>query len=287
MDFINKYLRTPTATSSTPSNQPATNINNDFNYKNPDNNPISDDSLKDYIPENLVVSFTNLKNAINGKKTILENYKGLYDKLVSINSLLDTYINQHTKIENKIDKLEEKKDELEDKQPDSPDIEDLQKQIEKLKLEKQENDAKMNAIIELLKQASDYINDMYPKDKTDITRIQNLIDQMNGKLSGVSDSSDPRFSQIYGDKNRSSSFSGTNPMGKRIDDDDDEQKGGYRYSSSQMRRKSTKRRSSSSGSSGSSRRRRNKNNTKKMMLGGKRKTRKSCKSTKRNKKQKK
>jgi len=246
------------ASSSSPAqpNQPQP----DFNYSNIDTIPVS-----------LRPTFDNLKKAINAKKNILEQYKGLYATLQSMDGLLDTYITNHATANQKLSELTTEKEALElerDNLKSQSTPEDLRKitelnqeiavkqdEINQLTQQQSINVDNMTAISKLLEEATTYINNMYPTDNTEITNIQKLIGEMKGKLGSVPEVREPDvdFADVY-NPNRPN----------RIVD------GGYRYSSSQMRRKSTARRSSSSRSSSSQRRRNKKRTAKKMMLGGKR-----------------
>lgn len=235
------------------------------------------------IPVSLQPTFNNLQKAINVKKNILEQYKGLYATLQSMDGLLITYISNHATTTQELENLKTEKEILENKRNDlnnrpstnpedqaqiaklNQQIADKQDEINKLNKQQSLNVDNMTAISKLLDEATNYINSMYPTDNTEITNIQTLINQMKGKLGSVPVVAEPEvnFGDVYNPQN-------TN----RIDAE-----GGYRYSSSQMRRKSTARRSSASGSSSSRRRRNKKRTAKKIMLGGKRM--KKAKSTKR------
>ena len=240
------------------------------------------------IPVSLQPTFNNLKKAINAKKNILEQYKGLYATLQSMDGLLITYISNHASTTQELDdlktekeRLENERNELNNRPSTNPEdqaqiatlnqqIADKQNEIDQLNKQQSLNVDNMTAINKLLDEATNYINSMYPTNNTEITNIQKLIDQMKGKLGSVPVVADAEFNfdSVY---NQYRGIGSSN------------RKGGYRYSSSQMRRKSTARRSSSSRSS-SSQRRRNKNKnkqTKKMMLGGKRMKKAKSKFTKR------
>ena len=267
----------PDATPNTPSvsgpNQPSP----DFEY-----------SDINTIPVSLQPTFNNLKKAINAKKNILEQYKGLYATLQSMDGLLITYISNHASTTQELDdlktekeRLENERNELNNRPSTNPEdqaqiatlnqqIADKQNEIDQLNKQQSLNVDNMTAINKLLDEATNYINSMYPTNNTEITNIQKLIDQMKGKLGSVPVVADAEF-------NFDSVYNPYREIGSS------NRKGGYRYSSSQMRRKSTARRSSSSRSS-SSQRRRNKNKnkqTKKMMLGGKRMKKAKSKFTKR------
>jgi len=260
MSNILNYFRGRTSSSpvSAPAqpNQPQL----DFEYSNIDT-----------IPGSLQPAFNNLKKAINDKKNILEQYKGLYARLQSMDGLLDSYINNHASTTQELDELKTEKetlvserDNLKNQPRTNPEdqakiadlnqkIADKQIEIDQLNEQQSLNINNMTAIDKLLDEATSYINNMYPTDNTDITNIQRLIDQMKDKLQNspvASKDNDFGFDEVYVN----------NPI----------RRGGYRYSSSQMRRKSTARRSSSSGSSSSKRRRNKKRTAKKIMSGGKR-----------------
>jgi hypothetical protein len=237
------------------------------------------------IPVSLQQTFNNLKKAINDKKNILEQYKGLYARLQSMDGLLDTYITNHATANQKLSELTTEKEALElerDNLKSQSTPEDLRKitelnqeiagkqdEINQLTQQQSINVDNMTAINKLLDEATSYINNMYPRDNTEITNIQTLIDQMKGKLGSVPVVTEPDvdLGEVH------------NPYLKIGNGN---RKGGYRYSSSQMRRKSTARRSSSSRSSSSQRRRnKNKNKQTKKMLGGKRMKKIKSKFTKR------
>jgi chromosome segregation ATPase len=276
MSGILNYLRGRSSSSpvSSPAqpNQPPP----DFDYSNIDTIPVS-----------LRPTFDNLKKAINAKKNILEQYKGLNATLQSMDGLLDSYISNHASTTQELDELKTAKERLENErdnlnnQPrtnpeDQAKIADLnqkiadkQSEIDQLNEQQSLNINNMTAINKLLDEATTYINNMYPRDNTEITNIQRLIDQMKGKLQGSQVApidNEFEFDDVY------------NPNPKIVDGN---RKGGYRYSSSQMRRKSTARRSSSSRSSSSKRRRNKKRTARKNMLGGKRMKKTKSKFTKR------
>ena len=264
------FGRGSSSSSSTPSspNQPSP----DFEY-----------SDINTIPVSLQPPFDNLKKAINDKKNILEQYKGLYAKLQSMDVLLITYINNHVSttkelstLQSQKTTLEEERDKLSRQTPSDPAeilalnkrIEEKEDVINQLNQEQSLNVGNMTAISKLLDEATNYINSMYPTDNTEITNIQTLIDQMKGKLGSVPVEAEPEvnFGDVY------------NPIPVI---NNNIKRGGYRYSSSQMRRKSTAKRSSSSRSYSSQRRRNKKRTAKKMMLGGKRMKKAKAKFTKR------
>jgi len=239
------------------------------------------------IPGSLQPTFNNLKKAINDKKNILEQYKGLYATLQSMDGLLGKYITDHATTTRELDELKTEKQRLEKEKEDlinqprtNPEdlskiealnqaIRDKESQIKQFEQQQLVNDDKMKAIGLLLEKTTTYINNMYPTDNTEITNIQTLIDQMKIKLGSVPVVQEPEvnFGDVY------------NPMKKGTGI------GGYRYStSSQMRRKSTARRSSSSGSSSSKRRRNKKRTAKKIMSGGKRMKKKRATKRKNHKK---
>jgi len=238
------------------------------------------------IPGSLQPTFNNLKKAINDKKNILEQYKGLYATLQSMDGLLGKYITDHATTTRELDELKTEKQRLEKEKEDlinqprtnpedlskiealNQEITRKQNEINQLTQQQSINVDNITAITKLLEKTTTYINNMYPRNNTEITDIQTLIDKMKNKLGSVPVVTEPEvnFGQAY------------NPIpviGNR--------KGGYRYSSSQMRRKSTARRSSSSGSSSSKRRRNKKRTARKNMLGGKRmkKSKSKSKSSKR------
>jgi hypothetical protein len=261
-------------------------MNNLFNRFNPftsssspaqPNQPQGDFDYSDIntIPVSLQPTFNNLKKAINDKKNILEQYKGLYATLQSMNNgLLDSYITDHANTTLELNALKTEKQRLEEekekliKQPRTnpedqakiaalnQEIEGKQNEIVELTRQQSINVDNMTAITKLLEEATTYINNMYPTNNTEITDIQSLINEMKGKLQGAQVERNPdNFNIAYPYT--------SNPL--RGD-----QSAGYRYSSSQMRRKSTAKRSSSSGSSSSKRRRNKKRTARKNMLGGKR-----------------
>jgi hypothetical protein len=129
----------------------------------------------------------------------------------------------------------------------------------------------MNGIRTLLEEATTYINNMYPRNNTEITDIQRLINEMKGKLQGAQVKRIPDNFGIDFPYDQNSSTG--------------DQSAGYRYfPSSQIRRRSSsKTKSSSSGSSSSKRRRNKKRTARKNMLGGKRmkKSKSKSKSSKR------
>jgi uncharacterized phage infection (PIP) family protein YhgE len=236
------------------------------------------------IPVSLQQTFNNLKKAINNKKNILEQYKGLYARLQSMDGLLDTYITNHATANQKLSELTTEKEALElerDNLKTQSTPEDLRKitelnqeiagkqdEINQLNQQQSLNVNNMTAINKLLDEATSYINNMYPTNNSEITDIKRLIDQMKIKLGSVPVVVEPDvdLGEIH------------NPY-RKIGNDNI--KGGYRYSSSQIRRKSSARRSSSSRSSSSQRRRNKKRTARKKMLGGKRMKKTKSKFTKR------
>jgi hypothetical protein len=248
------------ASTSTPSASQPKQPPSDFNYSNMNN-----------IPPSLQQAFENLKDAINKKKGILKGYQDLHARLLVMNGLLDKYITNHAITNQNISELITEKEALESerdnlkkqsKPADLTKIAELNKEIEEKKREIEElnqqqllNGDKLDAINNLLKEATNEITAMYPSNDSDIKNIQDLIDEMKDKLGSVPTAQNPevKFPEIY------------NPLNS-------DSQGGYRYfPSSQIRRRSSsKTKSSSSGSSSSKRRRNKKRTARKNMLGGKR-----------------
>ena len=240
------------------------------------------------IPDSLHPTFNNLKKAINDKKNILEQYKSLYATLQSMDGLLGKYITDHATTTRELDELRTEKQRLEEEkenlinQPrtnpeDQAKIVELNKkiaehqdEINQLTQQQLLNVNNMNGIRTLLEEATTYINNMYPRNNTEITDIQRLINEMKGKLQGAQVKRIPDNFGIDFPYDQNSSTG--------------DQSAGYRYfPSSQIRRRSSSKTKSSSSGSSSSKRRRNKKRTarKNNMLGGKRMKKSKSKSYKR------
>lgn len=193
------------------------------------------------------------------KKGILKGYQDLHARLLVMNGLLDKYITNHAITNQNIYELITEKEALESERDDlkkqskpadltkiaelNKEIEEKKREIEELNQQQLLNGDKIDAINNLLKEATNEITAMYPSNDSDIKKIQDLIDEMKIKLGSVPavTEREVEFPEIY-----------NNPLNSKSE-------GGYRYfPSSQIRRRSSSKTKSSSSGSSSSKRRRNK-----------------------------
>jgi len=247
------------------------------------------------LPDGLIESFNKLAFAINKKKKILENYRGIFQLLTNLQVSLTEYKNKHDTMNAQLESLENEKKNLENElnetrqntPPNTERINYLEEEIaskdaeiSRITADYALNKDYIDAIKKLLNETALYIDSMYPTENEDdndndnANKLKALINEMQRQISEPSiDISDVHSDNPYGTNN----LDINNPLFRL-------RRGGYRYdSSSNLRRKSRtnskKSNSSASASSQNKAKKYKKNkNTKKILGGGKRRKMRKTKS---------